>query len=92
MATIKCAGEGCPATIQTPEELSPNARYTCREHTKRNEDKVRFQTHQFDKGLKRSAHPVGTTHIKRQGEVEDTDVEREIWGEIQELTKEKKNE
>jgi hypothetical protein len=54
------------------------------------EPHIFFQNHQFDKDLKRATHPAGTAHIKRQGEIEDTDREREIWGSIQKTTKEKK--
>jgi hypothetical protein len=54
---------------------------------------VFFQEHQFDKDLKRGVHPVGTTHIKRQGsEVEDSPEAHELWGSIQETTKEKNSE
>ncbi len=89
MTTIKCSVEGCLLEFYSREPLSPNAKFLCREHTPKNEDKSRFQSHQFDKGLKRAAHPIGTTHIKRQGELEDSDEDREIWSKIQAVTKEK---
>lgn len=89
MNTVKCGINNCPSVFTTEEPVSPDVRYICKRHNK-TEQKVFFQTHQFDKDLKRAGKPIGTTHIQRQGEVEDSDETREIWSELQEITKEKK--
>jgi len=49
--TIKCSQEGCEAVFKTNEPLSPGAKYTCREHTGKAANDVRFQNYQFDKVL-----------------------------------------
>lgn len=67
---IKCSGADgkCMATFESDTPFSPNAKYTCRVHTRPNEDKERFQKHQFDRDLNRAGTPIGTTHIPgRQG-------------------------
>jgi hypothetical protein len=64
---LSCSTEGCKAVLITSEALSPNATYSCSRHTKRNEDKTRFQKHQFDRDLSRAGTPQGTTHIANQG-------------------------
>ena len=66
MNTVKCGIGDCPSVFQTDEAVSPNARYTCKLHTKV-EQTVFFQDTQFDKGLKFSRKPQGTSHIKNQG-------------------------
>jgi hypothetical protein len=64
---LSCSTEGCKAAFTTSEALSPNATYSCSLHTKRNEDKTRFQKHQFDRDLSRAGASEGTTHIPNQG-------------------------
>lgn len=86
---IHCSTEGCASTFEVAEGLAANgATFSCRNHTQTTGKKVRFQSHQFDKGMRRAAHPVGTTHIRRQGS--ETDDAQEEWGDIQGSTKEKK--
>ena len=85
---IHCCAEGCASTLEILEAINPDAVYSCKNHTKSTGKKVRFQSHQFDKGMRRAAHPVGTTHIRRQGS--ETDDAQEEWGDIQGSTKEKK--
>ena len=63
MNTIKCSGKNCMATFDTFEPLHRDAKYTCREHTAKGSDKVRFQASQFDKELSRAGTPIGTAHI-----------------------------
>jgi len=63
MTTIKCGGPECDAVFETTEAVSPNAQYRCRKHTNSNEDKVRFQKHQFEKDLSRAGTPISTGHI-----------------------------
>lgn len=46
--TLYCQTEGCPATIEVNESVSPAVKYVCREHTGRKENDVRFQDSQFD--------------------------------------------
>jgi hypothetical protein len=67
MEMIKCSGKNCMATFETDGPLSPNAKYTCREHTTKGSDTVRFQATQFDKGLRIAKKPLGTSHIPNQG-------------------------
>lgn len=68
MATIKCSTEGCTAVFETTDAVSPKATYSCKLHTPRSKsNKVRFQQHQFDKDLRRSRTPMGTSHLHNQG-------------------------
>lgn len=67
MPTIRCAGRGCTSEFKTSEPLSPNAKYSCKSHTRPNKDEERFQKFQFDADLRRSGTPVGTAHIHNQG-------------------------
>lgn len=66
MNTLKCHIEGCDSVFQTNEPLAPDAKYTCRLHMP-SKQRVRFQSHQFDKQLRSGRSPVGTNHIKNQG-------------------------
>jgi hypothetical protein len=66
MSTLKCWVEGCNSVFQTEEQLASNAKYTCRLHMP-SKQRVRFQSHQFDKQLRSGRNPVGTNHIKNQG-------------------------
>jgi len=66
MNKIKCSGKNCMATFDTFEPLHRDAKYTCREHTAKGSDKVRFQASQFDKELSRAGTPIGTSHIPRR--------------------------
>jgi hypothetical protein len=74
MNTIICTGaKGCTAYFATTEPLHRDVRYTCREHTPKGSDKVRFQANQFDKDLTRAGTPIGTAHIPgRQGAAQPT--------------------
>ena len=65
---ISCYAEGCTASIEADEAYAGTpAKYSCREHTERGKDKIRFQTYQFDdrlmgsgadpKAYERSAQP-----------------------------------
>lgn len=68
--TINCQTEGCKSTF-TGEGVTPETKYTCSMCTGSSKDKgkvsARIQTHQYDKGLKRSRKPLDTGHIKNQG-------------------------
>lgn len=100
--SIKCYMYGCEEVFTTTEPVAAGARFICRHHPRQDQVKavreydpkkdeadrdVRFQSVQFDKDMKRSSKPMGTSHIQRQGEIEDTDKQREIWADIQEETK-----
>ena len=64
MSTLRCAADGCMSYFSSDEfPLHKKAKYTCREHTTRGSDKVRFQANQFDKELTRAGTPIGTAHI-----------------------------
>lgn len=67
MSKIICSGKGCTAFIAVDMPLHPDAKYSCREHTARGSNKVRFQATQFDKGLRIAKKPLGTSHILNQG-------------------------
>ena len=66
MNTVKCCVGECPSTFQTEVALSPNAKYVCKLHTKR-EQEAFFQIDQFDKDLRRGRKPMGTSHVANQG-------------------------
>lgn len=69
---IKCKVDGCDAVFETKEPLALNATFVCRKHAGVDtKNTVYFQNEQFDKDLRRSGKPVGTSHIHRQGN--DTD-------------------
>ncbi len=67
MRTIKCSTDGCNESYKTSEHISPKATYSCKNHTEPNEDRIRFQSHQFDKDLRIAKKPIGTSHIRNQG-------------------------
>ena len=90
MNQLKCNKEGCEEVFSTQEPLHSSATFTCRHHTTKSSQRVFFQECQFDKDLKSSRKPMGTTHVARQGEVEDTDFQRELWSSLKEVSKEKK--
>jgi len=76
-------GARCSTTLEVTEPLSPSFKFICRNHprsvqvrangrpydpAKDERDKdIRFQTHQFDKDLRRGRRPGGTEHIQNQG-------------------------
>ena len=83
MTTINCIveekGVRCNTTIEVTEPLSPQFKFICKNHpdtvqrraagnTKLKRPDARFQEYQFDKDLTRSARPIGTSHIHRQGQ------------------------
>jgi hypothetical protein len=54
MTTLNCSHEGCKAVFLVIDmPLHPSATYTCKIHTEKAPDKVRFQTTQFDKEIDR---------------------------------------
>lgn len=96
MATINCAVEGCNTNITVDEAVSKSVRFICKNRprsvqvrtagrsydpVKDNSDQeLHFQSHQFDKDLKRGSRPQGTGHIHNQGsDVIDADeIERHL--------------
>lgn len=88
---VKCGIGDCSSVFKTEEAVSPNVRYVCKNHSEV-EQRVFFQDHQFDENLKRGIKPIGTAHIKRQGNehLEQDKPLHPVWGLIQESIKEKK--
>jgi hypothetical protein len=80
--TINCAIQGCNSKYEITAPFS-KVRYVCSHHGRKdqlaaagrvfdadNDEKdivVRFQNHQFDRSLRRSTTPLGTSHVQRQG-------------------------
>jgi hypothetical protein len=48
---LYCFALGCPRFIEVEQAVLPTIHYTCRNHTEKGEDKVRFQEAQFDHTL-----------------------------------------
>jgi len=79
MTTVRCRVDGCNASINVTEAVSPNVSFICKNHPRsvqvkangrvyderRDEaDKeVHFQDVQFDPDLARSGIPLGTRHL-----------------------------
>ena len=55
---IKCGYEGCNQTISGPD-VSPDATFTCKNHTPPAEKTASFQPYQFDKELNSGNNIVG---------------------------------
>lgn len=89
MNELKCRVENCQSVFQTEDQFAPGAKYTCRNHMPKIKQDVFFQRRQFDKDLKQGRKPAGTSHVQRQGEVEDPEWKRVAWATLQEETKQK---
>jgi hypothetical protein len=82
-SVLVCAVKGCGSKFETIQPLAEGARYVCSHHSLKKHlasigrvldpekdiqgRDIRFQKHQFDKSLRRSVRPFGTSHIHRQG-------------------------
>jgi hypothetical protein len=80
---IECAIAGCNSNFETTEPVLPQARFLCRHHSREDQvtsagrsyapdrdeqdTALRFQERQFDKSLRGSKKPFGTSHIHRRG-------------------------
>lgn len=51
MNELKCSHTECPAVFKTDEPLSPDAKYTCRHHTKKAPNNLRLQKYAHDRAL-----------------------------------------
>lgn len=67
LTMLKCSNAGCDAVFETSAAISPNTKFSCKLHTRPTGKDERFQGTQFDKEMRRAAHPVGTNHISNQG-------------------------
>jgi hypothetical protein len=54
---LNCQVVGCSQSVEVPGPVSKEMRYTCREHTVKAEDSVRFQEYQFDPLIGDGADP-----------------------------------
>lgn len=74
---IKCQTTGCESSFETDDTIAMTAKFVCRNHTPKEDQKVFFQEAlyhdkgvrrvQFDKTMRRSGKPQGTAHIPFQG-------------------------
>ena len=66
--TLYCQVKGCKSTLEINDLVSPAALYSCREHTEKGEDKVRFQEVQFDptvgSGIDPKAYERGSGFVR----------------------------
>lgn len=81
MNRINCSYKDCQTFIETPEPVTPVARYTCRQHVGKNSAAdLHFQDSQFDPRIGDGADPRayerGTFGSRKSGERDNTDVPR----------------
>jgi hypothetical protein len=85
---IQCRIKDCPSFIEV-ENATKNTTYLCSKHPEHDQNKaigrkrktqeeVSFQDRQFDPDLRRSVKPLGTNHVRRQGNQTNEFVGRQL--------------
>jgi hypothetical protein len=54
---LNCSHSGCQASILVLEDVSPEAKYICREHAPPGKNDIHFQLYQFEHDLGSGADP-----------------------------------